>query len=298
MNFLDISEHNNIIDYSQFTYSNLCGVILKATEGTTFIDKSLEIKYHNLNGRVKLGFYHMLTVLSAPETQAQNFWNNIKDKSFDIIPVIDVEYENLASKAEEYTERFINKFQELSGFKCLIYSGLYYCKDNFSYNFRASHNWWLASYGTSKTPSVSGVNLVAWQFTENCKDYNFINGEVDCSYLYQDKCFYIGENNQQQTITSKYSIIQRLQHEVNIQGFGNLVEDGLVGWRTLQALPLVRYGAMGNITRILQELLRVSIDGIFGNDTFHAVKKIQQKYRLSADGIVGYDTWNVILSEV
>ena len=40
----------------------------------------------------------------------------------------------------------------------------------------------------------------------------------------------------------------------------------------------------------LQKKLRVSADGIFGNNTKNAVKKFQKSNRLTADGIVGKNT--------
>ena len=40
----------------------------------------------------------------------------------------------------------------------------------------------------------------------------------------------------------------------------------------------------------LQKKLRVSADGIFGNNTKNAVKKFQKSNRLTADGVVGKNT--------
>ena len=46
----------------------------------------------------------------------------------------------------------------------------------------------------------------------------------------------------------------------------------------------------GNDVKELQKKLRVSADGIFGNNTKNAVKKFQKSNRLTADGIVGKST--------
>ena len=301
--FLDLSEHNIINNYDCFTNSGLSGVILKATEGSDFIDHCYISKYERLKGILPLGFYHMLTALSEPETQAENFWQQIHDKEFQIVPIVDVEYNNLAEIAENYTERFINRFEELSGYKCIIYTGLYYCRDNFDDTFRERFNWWLASYGTSNKPNVSSANLIAWQYTEECDEYPFISGLVDCSYLYQDKCFFIGPEYQQiKQNVSRETIynVEYLQKECNVQGFkdknGNdLIVDGVIGDLTLSALPTVKKGAKGNFTKFIQSKVGASCDGIFGTITENAVITFQYKNDITADGIVGKETWEKLI---
>lgn len=300
--FLDLSEHNIINDYNQFATSDLTSVVLKAAEGTTWVDSLYRGKYNNLRGKVKIGFYHFLTSTSEPETQAENFYNNIKDYPFQVVPVVDVEQGSLSSMAENYTERFINRFKELSGQTCMIYSYYYYIKDNFSLAFRKRFNWWIASYGTSSIPSIDGCNLVAWQYSETCSDYPFVSGLVDANYLYQDKCFYLGDDYQQPNYNhvDKTIDVMQLQIECNMQGFkdcnGNTLDiDGIVGEKTISALPLIRKGATGNITMWLQSFFGIEKDGIFGENTRQAVIQFQNENGLCADGIVGVNTWRKIL---
>lgn len=89
--------------------------------------------------------------------------------------------------------------------------------------------------------------------------------------------------------------IARLQTACNEQGFSSQTVDGIPGSNTLAGCPLLRYGAVGEITKLLQEKLGVTADGIFGNDTRAAVVAFQRKHNLSADGIVGRNTWGVLL---
>ena len=88
---------------------------------------------------------------------------------------------------------------------------------------------------------------------------------------------------------------RRLQTEINIQGFGTLVVDGIPGPKTLAAAPLVKINARGNITKLIQEKVGVSNDGIFGDITKNAVMNYQSKNNLVADGIVGNNTWTKLL---
>ena len=90
--------------------------------------------------------------------------------------------------------------------------------------------------------------------------------------------------------------IRSLQAELNAQGFrdsdGNkLVVDGIAGSKTLSACPTLRIGARGNITKLMQQKVGVSADGIFGNGTKQAVINYQRSKGLVADGIVGRNTW-------
>ena len=89
--------------------------------------------------------------------------------------------------------------------------------------------------------------------------------------------------------------VKRLQQECNKQGFSNQVVDGIAGPNTLKGCPLLKIGARGNITKLLQERLGVSADGIFGNNTKSAVIIYQKSKGLSADGIVGQNTWKKLL---
>lgn len=65
----------------------------------------------------------------------------------------------------------------------------------------------------------------------------------------------------------------------------------------LKYKPTVKYGAKGNITKIIQEILKVSVDGIFGTETLEAVKNFQKKNGLVVDGVVGEKTWNKLLDK-
>ena len=89
--------------------------------------------------------------------------------------------------------------------------------------------------------------------------------------------------------------VARLQQECNNQGFSKQKVDGIAGPATLAGCPVLKNGAKGNITKLLQEKLGISVDGIFGNETKKAVIKYQKNKGLSADGIVGQNTWKSLL---
>lgn len=93
---------------------------------------------------------------------------------------------------------------------------------------------------------------------------------------------------QDNTIHSS-SIVDELKRECDKQGFGYY--------------PLVRKGARGNITKIIQRILiskgynlnTYGADSVFGTETENAIKRLQSDYGLSVDGVVGENTWGVLL---
>ena len=87
----------------------------------------------------------------------------------------------------------------------------------------------------------------------------------------------------QPTSKNYHSWIARLQEECNKQGFSNQKVDGIAGPNTLNGSPMVRRGARGNITKLIQEKLGISADGIFGANTEVAVKNYQRTNGLSVD---------------
>lgn len=67
-------------------------------------------------------------------------------------------------------------------------------------------------------------------------------------------------------------------------------------------MPTLKRGNKGRAVRILQGLLcawgfKVSIDGIFGEQTEKQVKAFQAKYAKPSDGIVGRVTWGKLLNQ-
>ncbi len=79
---------------------------------------------------------------NSPETQATSFYNAIKNKTNDLIPMLDIEknFDGLM----DYVIRFINKFKELSSFPIGVYTYTGFM-DNL-YNRIANYPLWEANY--------------------------------------------------------------------------------------------------------------------------------------------------------
>lgn len=100
---------------------------------------------------------------------------------------------------------------------------------------------------------------------------------------------------------TKKALIKALQTELNKQYGRGLAIDGIWGPKTKAACVVVRIGAQGNITKILQSCLICrgyntgGFDGIFGDATYTAVRSFQASYRLSVDGQAGPNTFAALL---
>ena len=96
---------------------------------------------------------------------------------------------------------------------------------------------------------------------------------------------------------TKRALVKGLQHELNVQYGSRLSEDGIFGARTKASCPIVRIGARGNITWLIQAMLYCKgystngIDGIYGQGTKNAVYNFQRNNGLSADGVCGKNTF-------
>ncbi|WP_238899471.1 GH25 family lysozyme [Clostridium sp. YIM B02500] len=165
MKGIDISNHNGNINFNQVRTAGVEAVYIKATEGTTFKDSYLDTNYLNAHYvGLKTGFYHFLVGTSEPETQANSFYNAIKDKSSDLIPMLDVEtnFDGLM----EYILRFIAKFKELSNMQIGIYTYTSFM-DNLD-NRIADYPLWEANYNNDpwKLNSNFFTNRVGHQYSE------------------------------------------------------------------------------------------------------------------------------------
>ena len=282
---IDISEHNNYSDYSWLNYQEIQGVIIKATEGMTYKDSLCQEHFDNLVGKTNIGFYHMLTVTSSPEGQAIEFYNTIKTKLdyCNIIPMLDVEYDNLKNVAEEYSLRFLSKFYELTKIECGVYSGECYFNENFSKGFLDTHTLWVAHYGTTKHPERASL----WQYSES----EIIGGcKTDCNQLISSDIWL------RPTETKIGFSVSGLQMELNRNG-SNLIVDGILGEKTLKALPTLKLGSYGSFVGYVELLLKLNITGEFDFSREAEVSDFQRTHNLIVDGVVGKETWKTLIQE-
>ena len=302
MKGIDISNNNGSINFNGVKNSGVECVYIKATEGTTFQDSYKSAFYGGAKSiGAKVGFYHFLVGTSAPETQAENFFNQIKDYENDLVPMLDVEV-NFGG-LNDYIARFIARFNQLTNMEIGIYTYTSFLNEHIDVARFKDFKLWEANYNNNpwNLPSNSFANRVGHQYTEK-GTIGGVNGVCDINEFNEG----VLNGNKQVVVNNATTqiatdnIYLQLQRELNVQGFtdknGNkLIEDGIPGELTLSACPLVRKGASGNITTWIQLRCGATPDGIFGTDTENSVKWMQRKWNITDDGIVGTNTWKHLL---
>ena len=179
---VDISNNNSISDLSVLKQNKVEYLYLKATEGTTFVDKLTPKRYLQAKSLgLKTGFYHFLVGTSSPESQAENAYNATKDYDHDLVFMLDVEvyFNNLSG----YVLRFINRWQELSSVEIGIYTYSGFISNlNLIQGYVQDRKCWIANYTSSFKNVSTGFfkNIVGWQYTENGRIGTFVG---DCNYF-------------------------------------------------------------------------------------------------------------------
>ncbi|ENK0557666.1 peptidoglycan-binding protein [Clostridium botulinum] len=258
MRGIDISMHNNNINFVQVKNAGINVVIIKATEGVQYVDPYLNTHYNGAKAQgMNIGFYHFMSEKTDPAQQAVDFWNAIKSKQFNIIPTLDIETNSMGRSAKEISDRciqFLTKFKALSGYDCLIYTGGYFGRDNLDGRVK-KYKGWIAHYGVN-SPMTTGFTVVGHQYTEDGR-INGVNTRVDLNNF--ENGIFIGKaTNAVET------------REMKIQNM--LIKIGY---------PCGPSGA----------------DGIIGSGTINAIKCFQRDCNLSVDGIVGSKTWDKLAKE-
>ena len=59
-------------------------------------------------------------------------------------------------------------------------------------------------------------------------------------------------------------------------------------------LPIIRKNSTGSAVSMLQAMLQVKVDGIFGTQTETSLKAFQKNVKITVDGICGAETWKKV----
>lgn len=171
---IDLSHHNIITDFDMIINSGVLGIIHKATEGTTFVDK----KYANrkvawLNRDGLWGAYHFIK--RDGETEAKHFLDVVNpDKQ----TLLALDYEVNIDKSE--CEKFVKViFDETGRYPLFYINNAMLNTDNFSDSILTNCPLWVARYG-GKSPNIPAQwnDYTLWQYSAGGR-VTGMNGNVD-----------------------------------------------------------------------------------------------------------------------
>lgn len=168
-------------------------VIVKATEGTSYVDPTCDPKYQRAKKAGKLlGFYHFARpdTGNSAEAEARFFYNNTKNYFREAVPVLDWEK---SVQNVTWALAFLNEVYRLSGVRPMIYMSASVVT---TYNWSAVapyYGLWIAGYPSKynvKNPPVPGPNelpykIGAWKFAAMWQ-YTSSAGTLDRDIFYGD----------------------------------------------------------------------------------------------------------------
>lgn len=178
---LDVSNHQGVIDWDSVP-KDYRFVIVKASEGDDFIDKS----YFTNAKRVKetsrlLGAYHFFHFNYEGKHQAENFISTVKD-SIDIPPIVDVEFSgNTAKYCIEDIKRELHSFIDIleSYYQTRV---IIYTTSNEYYKIISAefdNPIWYRSILHPVNPTIANVQI--WQVNDK-KRIDGVESFVDVNY--------------------------------------------------------------------------------------------------------------------
>lgn len=150
-------------------------VILKATEGTNFTDKSCDgFVQQAIKAGIPFGFYHFANGSNNAAQQARFFRNQTKGYERKGIPILDFEY----AYSNSWIDEFVKEYHAITGVFPWVYMNSDYV-NNKGYGsdyVKKNCGLWLAGYPSRMTTYPAGKEcpykhpgwtLAAWQFTDN-----------------------------------------------------------------------------------------------------------------------------------
>lgn len=298
MDGIDISHHNKTIDFNKVKASGIDTVIIKATEGGSYIDPKFLEHYNSAKNKgFNIGFYHFLYEESDPIRQAEFFYNNIKDKLYNVIPVLDAERNN-GNKFNRTTYTnfclaFLKRFKELSGVDCILYTYTSFA-NNLMDNRLRPYKLWEANYYTNNgqrhnrkgLTNIWGKDIVGHQYTSTGR-VNGINANCDLNDF------------EEGILLNK---VEKPSKPVNnpVKGEGKLLEKCKGN--------VLNYGEKGTYVYLAQSAMKTlglyngPIDGSYGpakgNGSFYkAVVNLNAKLGFNNDSNLGPACWTYILTK-
>lgn len=173
---------------SYATQSGVDVIMVKATQGTSYVNPYCDIDYQAAKKKDKLlGFYHYCGG-GSPEAEAKYFYKNTKNYVGEAVPAVDWEAgQNSSWGNTNWVKQFVTEYHRLSGVWCLIYVQASAISQ--VANCSKLCGLWVACYPSMNWKSWNVPNMrvntypwstyTVWQFTGDNMDRNLVNTTRD-----------------------------------------------------------------------------------------------------------------------
>ncbi|MDO9152559.1 MAG: GH25 family lysozyme [Paludibacter sp.] len=183
---IDMSHHQNKIDWDKFKHQKPHFIFFKATEGISHKDTKYSLYYKRAREmKIVVGSYHFFSYRSSGKAQANYFLSVAKFKKGDLPPVLDAEFRRNMPADTKVTKElldFIKVINAKTGVKPIIYCDYKYYEKYLKNKLKTKHDLWICNY--RKKPQG---DWMFWQTTDKFKiagikgyvDFNLFNGNKE-----------------------------------------------------------------------------------------------------------------------
>ena len=192
LHFIDVSNWQKGLTLPE---GKIDACIVKATEGTTFVDRYCDGFIQQCKRKGLLyGFYHFATS-AEPEEQASFFAEHTQGYSLEGIPVLDIESDRIEDWGA-FAQRFVDKYHAITTVWPWIYCSAGYLARFAGYPLISTCGLWVAGYPDNKIRGIKDVPdfrykvspwkfAAAWQYTSNGA-VDFWDEPVDLDVAWMD----------------------------------------------------------------------------------------------------------------
>lgn len=325
---IDVSKHNGYINWEKVKNDGVKFVIIRAGFGSSTIDERFEEYIKGaIEQNIDVGVYWFSYAINEEKAKLEaikcmEVIKPYKDKI--TYPVFyDFEYDSVRyakeqgvtinkTKATAFAYAFLREIQK-GGYIPGLYTNIDFANNYYFKSVQREYDLWIAQYNSRNTYSEPHV---MWQYSDSGR-ISGISGDVDLNYSYKkykkqnknDSSTDINNdvNNDKEDSITKI-LVKSLQNALNKSYNYNLVEDGIWGPKTKEAvekypLSIKNINKKLDHTEWLQKALKelgynIAVDGYFGKDTQSVLKEYQKNKNITVDGIAGIKTHESIISYI
>lgn len=185
---IDVSKWQGEINWSQVASDGVKYAFIKATEGTSLVDRKLKENAQGANrAGIKVGYYHFAHPDLSAQAQAEHFVQTVKGLPCDMPLVLDIETDKGLTPAQitAFCLAFLTHVKGHTGKTPMIYTGAYFAKRNLGKTL-AGFPLWVAHYNTNQpilNPTWS--RWAVFQYSD-CGKVAGIKGSVDMNCMEKD----------------------------------------------------------------------------------------------------------------
>lgn len=182
---IDISAHNGYVDFEKVKADGYEFVLIKATEGTDFKDRSFDDNIRRArNAQLKVGAYHFFRFDTDGKLQAINMLHSLRNRELDFPAVIDVEEWGNPDGAR--TSHIVGQLRamiehlEHFGYEVILYTN----KDSYTRFIKGNFDeypLWICSF----TEIEPDIDWQLWQYSHSGR-VDGIDGKVDLNTIKSD----------------------------------------------------------------------------------------------------------------